>query len=229
MRRELKGENVAQEQVNEILQNTYGWPVDCAPAPNATATALETMTDQVVADKMEAYCRAFTQAPYGYPGTAYEWARFAYFNEGVEYWELNTQIALGLTVETPVPTVPEAKTVSEWWNQQDHNWTRKGDNKLWDENDADSVAWHEKLFAAALTVPPEWTVGTDPVIYQLACREGYIQPGMSGFHAAYASQTPRYADVMGLTAQQYLDNLRAADRGMPRPWPPKTSQNPVPK
>lgn len=216
------------DEVNQILRDEYGWPVGVSPAPNATAVALQTRDAEAAARTVDDFCHTYQEPPYGYPGSAYEWARFALFCENVEYWELNTQIAFGQTTEPPLDKTEEAKTVSEWWNAQDHRRSRLG-FLLWDADDADSVAWHEHLFACALTVPPEWTTGTDPVIYQLACREGYIQPGVAGFGAAYASQTPRYADVVGLTAQQWLDNLRAADRGMPRPWNPTKPANQVPK
>lgn len=207
------------EVISILRSEMYGWPVGISPSPPATEKQLQTDAPAIVAQALESFCHTYTTPPYGYPGSAYEWARYALFNEGVEYWDENTQIALGQIVPVPLDKVNEAKTVSEWWNAQDHNRNRLG-FKLWDENDADSVAWHEKLFAAALVVPPEWTVGTDPMIYQLACREGYIQPGVAGFGAAYASQTPRYADVRGLTAQQWLDNLRAMDDGTPLPWAP---------
>lgn len=211
---------------DEVLK-ILNWPAGVAPAPNATAQGLLTMDAATVADKIEASCYGI-EAPYGYPGTDYEWTRYAKYNEGVKFWELTTAQALGIQpVDPPLDKVEEAKTVSEWWNAQDHNRNRLG-FKLWNVNDEASVAQHEKQFAAALTVPPEWATGTDPVIYQLACREGYLKPKESGFHAVYTAQTPRFADVRGLSAQQWLDNLRAADRGQPRPWNPVKPANPVP-
>lgn len=216
------------DEVLAVLRSKYNWPIDATPSPGPVAEALETMTPEVVASCLDSSCRSSDAPPYGYPGTSYEWARYSRYVADGKYRVLNTSQALGLQPpDPPLDKVDEAKTASEWWHAQANNRTRLG-FKLWDPDDADSLAWHEKLFAAAANVPPEWAIGTDPMIYQLACREGYIQPGMAGFHAAYASQTPRYADVRGLAAQQWLDNLRAADRKMPRPWTPTKSDAKVP-
>lgn len=217
------------DEVIEILRSDmYDWPLGISPEPAATETALATMAPTVIAQMLENYCHSYTTPPYGYPGSAYEWARYAYFNEGCHFWGMNTLVALGLATDPPLDKVDEAKTVSEWYNAQDHGRTRLG-FLLWDENDANSVAWHKHLFTCARHVPPEWAAGTDPMVYVLACREGYIQPGIAGFGAAYASQMPRYADVRGLTAQQWLENLRETDHGKPWPWPPQKPVNPITK
>lgn len=213
------------DDVVKILRDQYGWPTSVvAPAPNATATALESSSDETVASTLDSYCEAGSanlQPPYGYPGSSYEWFRYEHFAIQREYWELNTQIALGLTQETWKPLSNPAKSTMEWYDLQDKNINRKGDQHLCAPEE-----WQIRLEHAA-AVPIEWTRAGCGEIWQLAVREGYIPSGLSGFVAAYAQSTPSLDEVRNLDAQMYLDNLRCRDVGKPPKWLHDGSLNPA--
>ena len=56
------------DEVVRILREDYGWPIDCAPAPKATARALEAQSSSAVAGYLDNWCwsQAQRSAPWGY-------------------------------------------------------------------------------------------------------------------------------------------------------------------
>ena len=211
--------------VVEALKTKLDWPTTVvAPAPNATQAALDAgQLPEDVARRLDTYCydrAAQFQPPYGYPGTAYEYFRYENFSIGREYWELNTQIALGQTVETWQPLAKAAQSTMEWYELQNRNINRLGDQHLCDPSE-----WPSRLEHAA-AVPIEWTRAGCGEIWQLCVREGYIPTGLSGFVAAYTQSTPSLDEVRGFDAQMYLDNLRCRDTRKPVKWLRGGVQNP---
>lgn len=229
------------QEVVDLLRGEYGWTDLEAPAPAPVELELQNSDADGVAIRLDDWCWSQAEKSAPPPGIEvwgdnpeYKYIRYSNFCEGVKYWELNTSIALGQQVEVPVDKQPEARTVSEWWNNQEHNLSRLG-YKLIDENDPASVDDKNKRWAAAERVPAEWSSETDPDIYRLAVREGLIKVGQTGFHSLYSASTPASInDVRGLTAQKWLDNLRALDVGYgrdpkyPLPWAPTKPASKVP-
>lgn len=214
-------------EVNEYLATTYGWPFDVTPAPDPVQFELDKgRTVEEVGDQLDQYvvdASAQFEAPYGYPGTSYEYQRYRLFCTGREYWDLNTKIALGQTQELPVPVLgPNCKSVMEWHDNQAHNINRKGDGKL-----SDDPATLDARWVASNQVPLEWAQAGKDDIWALAVREGYIPTGVSGFEAAYAATTPSLDDVRFLDAQMWLTNLTCDDKGKPRKWLNDGSLNPA--
>lgn len=206
-----------------LLREQYNWPAGVSPAPGPVNVALERYKPSEIASMLEQYCQNVGPAPWGYPGRAIEWARYRLFNDGVEYWDLNTAIALGQQTEIQVERFRDAVSVSEWLDNLD-----KGYNRLGFKDDP-SDKEREARAAKAAQVPLEWSMAGAGLIYQLAVLSGTIQTGMTGFHVAYASTSPTLAEVRGLDAQQWLDNLRCDDRKKPRKWLVGGQLNPAAK
>lgn len=195
-----------------LLRDQYGWPVGVGPAPQPVAVALQRYKPSEIASMLEQYCQSAGPAPFGYPGSSVEWARYRLFNDGVEYWDLNTGLALGQVVELPVEKIREALSVSEWLDNLSKNHDRLGFKaELTDVQ-------REARAAKASQVPLEWSIAGAGLIYQLAVLSGTIQTGLTGFQVAYQSKSPSLQEVRGLDAQQWLDNLRCDDAKKPRKW-----------
>jgi len=216
-------------EVVQILRDEYFWPVGVSPAPGAVATALATQTPEQVASVLERFCRGWAEnnePPYGYPVSgpqgAYEWYRYRCFSDGKEYAELDSSIALGLQHELPEDRIREAKSVSEWIENMEMGRDRLGYKAI----DITSEWWAMRK-AKAAQVPLEWSMAGAGLIYQLAVLSGTIQVGLTGFAVAYASTSPRLAEVRGLDAQMWLDNCRADDVHKPRPWLVGGLANPI--
>lgn len=222
---------MAQPEVTAILRAaTYNWTDLESPAPKATNKACLTESDQAVADRLGNW--VLTQAgtlpwPYGVNSLAdmIKWVRYEFFATRCKYWELNTSVALGQQSEEPVPHAAEAKTVDQWRTNLLNNVDRQG-YPLYDLNDANSLAEKAQREAiAAGPCPSFWLKQADAESYQLGILTRYFPVPLGGFYDFYNPIQPFLNDCRGLTAQQYLDNLRARDKGMPLPWLP-TPENP---
>lgn len=212
------------EQVLGILRvYPYDWTVNEGPHPDPTAIALETQTPEQVAHTLGNYVQSAAAnmvPPYGAQESNSEILRRRLFSGGVKYWSLNTSIALGQQVEIQVPTEGPAQSPTDWWNRQERLVNRIGEALC-------SAEEFARRNAYASLVPLEWrSSDMDPVIYQLAAREGYLPVGMEGFDPAYLQSTPRLKDVRGLSAYQWMENLRDADLGRPPTWLPGGARNP---
>ena len=206
------------DTVVQILRGArYGWSVIEAPEPDKTNEALATRTPEQVAEALDAYVieeAAKIVLPEGAPESPYIVLRRRLFTENCEMWGTKTAVALGLIHELPVDTIGPAQSPSQWWEWQDRGRNRLGELLC----DADEFA---RRNAYASPVPYEWRApGMDPLIYQLAVREGYLPVGMTKFDPAYLQSNPKLAEVHGLTAMQWLQNLQARDAGKPTPWLP---------
>ena len=199
----------------------YGWPLDCAPAPEATAKALETQTPEEVAATLNDWVDSVvfgSEPPYGIEGSdAFtRWVIHRTFAVGREMWEVSTLVALGLAVDPPLDKIAEAKSVSEWLRNQSLRRSRLG-FLLVDytpEGDAEMI----RREAKAKDIPLEWRDAGKGLVWQLAVVEGLIPTTLDALSAAYAATTPRLDEVRGKDAQQWLDGLRARDKGRPDPW-----------
>ncbi|MDP2317465.1 MAG: hypothetical protein Q8P41_31565 [Pseudomonadota bacterium] len=215
------------EQVCEILHGSeYGWSVLETPAPEPVALALQTQTPAEVATTLQAY--VYTQAgsmlpPYGAQESNATILRRCLFYATPKYWEYWTSIALGQQVELPVDTIGPAASPTEWWEHQERLRNRLGEGLC-------EAAEFARRNAFADVMPIEWRApGMDPVIYQLAVREGYLPVGMRMFDPAYLQSMPRLKDVRGLDAMQWLENLQYADAGKPAKWLSGGVRNPAVK
>ena len=215
--------SVGYDEVNSILHSLYAWTDGNAPAPDPTDLQLETNSPGTVAGTLNSFVLSVVAVgiPWNVkPEDGYEWACRQWFAAGKEYWVLNTAIALGQEHELPVDTIGQAMSPTDWWAYQEKLRNRLGE-KLCSQEEFD----RRKSFAG--NVPIEWTArGMDPVIWQLAVREGYMPVGMTGFDPAYLTTNPRLKDVRGLTALQWLQNLQATSAGKPPMWLPGGDPNP---
>lgn len=223
------------DTVNAILWSEYGWPTHTAPAPKSVQKALDSgLSEDAVASRLEAWlvsqADSGVNVPYGCD--TYEkrknYYRYEYFAIKCKFWEFNTAIALGQTVDAPVAHAPEAKTVDEWYSNIASNVNRLG-FPLYNLSDPDSLKEKALREAFASVVPVFWSSAADPDSFRLGIlnRDFEVVPG--GFISV--SDTLRYklSNCRGLKAQQYLDNLRALDRHQPElPWPPEPANEKVP-
>lgn len=213
--------NPAYAQVLSILHDSRGWPADCAPAPEATARALETSTPEEVAETLDGYVDNVvygSEPPHGITGTdAFRrWVIHRTFAVGREMWEVSTAVALGLAVDPPLDKIAEAKSVSEWLRNQSLRRSRLG--FLLVDYTPEGDAEMARREAKAADVPLEWAQAGKAQIWALAVVEGYLPTTLDALSAAYAAKTPSLAEVRNLSAQDWLDNLRAADKGKPPVW-----------
>lgn len=214
------------DEVCKILREDGDWTVLEAPHEDAVNLALATQTPKEVATAVYNYlysAAANMVPPYGAQESNFDILRRRLFTIGCKYWALNTSIALGQQVEIPVPSEGPAQSPTDWWNRQERLVNRGGEALCSAEEFARRNAWAD-------VVPIEWTSrDMDPVIYQLAVREGLLPVGMEKFDPAYLQSTPRLKDVRGLSAYQWMEQLRAADLGRPMPWLPGGIKNPAVK
>lgn len=207
------------QNVLDILHASYSWPADCAPAPDATAKALETQTPEEVAAALNEWVNVAMDSgepPYGlgWGGPYYRWVIHRTFAVGREMWEVSTAVALGLAVDPPLDKIAEARSVSEWLRNQSLRRSRLG--YLLVDYTPEGDAEMARRQAKAQDVPLEWR--EHATIWALAVVDGMIPVALDALSAAYAASTPSLASIRGLDAQQWLDNLRADDKGKPRPW-----------
>ncbi len=201
------------DEVTQILRDEYDFTILEAPAPDPVnaeprrADEIAKTIGNYVWDKASKMV-----SPYGAQESNGDIVRRRLFTIDCKFWSLNTSIALGHQVEIKVPSEGPAQSPTDWWNRQERLVNRIGEALC----AADEFA---RRNAYASVVPIEWTSrDMDPVIYQLAVREGYLPVGMEKFDPAYLQSTPRLKDVRGLSAYQWMENLRASDLGKPWPW-----------
>lgn len=210
--------NPAYEQVLSILHDSRGWPADCAPAPEATALALETRTPDEVAEALESWLDAKSAgrpAPPNYPGTFREYLRYSYFSNGTEYWEENTQIALGFIALPIVSQDRVARTVDEWRENQSKGISYLG-FRLYDPDNPMSVAeWENRLAAAARYdrhSAPWYDAGMGET-YRVLTTEGLFKKWVAASFVKPAEYLDGNIETFyGSALQQVLDNLHAARR-----------------
>jgi len=219
---------MSYENLKSILWTDKGWPLSCAPAPVASALALETQTPEEVAETLENWVNNIedtTEPPYGLKGwNAYRlWIIHRTFAVGREFWEYGTMLALGQAADPPLDKAPEAQSADEWLRNHSYRRSRLGFVLLdrTPEGDAE-LARRERL---AADVPRAWAAAGKALIWRLAVTEGMIPAPLDGFSAAYAVRNPSLDSVRFLDADQWLGNLRADDRRRPRPWNDDGSRN----
>jgi hypothetical protein len=212
------------ETIKEILRSVYGWLDTEAPAPDNTNLYVEqnpTYTADDVAAVLDTYLDRYdAQAPPdGWPGTSKEYARHRMFTEGVEYWEYNTAIALGMIVEPIVVQGRVAQNVNEWWDNQEKNLNYIGYTLLDDTVQGDAereLRWNE---ATSMRFGDDWAFAGLTLVYQILTREGLLKkwtpPGLFP-PAEYLGGDVR--KFYGSNAQKVLDNLLASYHGKPPVW-----------
>lgn len=209
--------------VLSLLHSTYGWPADCAPDESAVEEALAAgqTPEQVAAALESALVAGAAQIGtfYGQTEDTKTILRRRLYGQAAHFNGTDTRVALGLIHELPVDTIGAAQSPSQWWEWQDRLRNRLGEKLC----DADEFA---RRMRYAAVVPMEWRgPGVDPLIYQLAVREGYLPVGMERFDPAYLQSVPKLSEVRGLDATQWLQNLQAHDKGRPWPWRPTAKAN----
>lgn len=186
------------EEVNEILWTEYGWTsVGDIEQPDAgyVDEALLTRTPVDVASSLDSAVRQKSESDTPPPGIEvwgpdgmYLYTRHARYSGSNHYRALDTAQDLGLQpLDPPVPSIGQARTVTEWWDHQGRLCNRLGE-PLCDE------ATFAARNARANAVPLEWLgPNLDVMVYKLLCRES--DPGPAAVKSYY-----------GLSAQQVLDN-----------------------
>ena len=204
------------DEVLGILHEDGGWPLDCAPAPVATARELASREAEEVADDLDSWVNDRADAlSVIYPfDEAKRLVLHSHFAINMKFWELETQKAFGYTVDPPLDLLPEAKSISEWARNQALGRSRLG--ALLVDDTPEGNAEMERRKAKAADVPLEWSQEGKGVIWSLAVTEGLIPATLGALEAAYAQTTPSLAEVRFLSPQQWLDNLRIR----PVPWGP---------
>lgn len=185
-------------EVNNILWTEFGWVAvgDIEqPDPEPVAEALLTSEPWAVAQTLDSKVRGKSQTDTPPPGIEvwgedgmYLYTRHAVYSGSNHYRKLDTAQALGLQPpDVPVPSIGQARTVTQWWDHQNHLCNRLGE-PLCDE------AQFATRNARANAVPLEWLApNLDVMGYKLLCRES--DPGPGPVKSYY-----------GLSAQQILDN-----------------------
>lgn len=201
------------QTVVDILR-VLGWPGGAAPAPIATAKALETQTPEQVADVLDAWVRRCMtgRRPDGLTTDAEWYAQTAYegFSIGKEFYEYGTQLALGQIVEIPVEMGPQARSLTEWRRNHALGYGYLG-QRLWTDT-PESQGEKARRLARIESVPLEWAKAGKGELWTRCVVEGLIPTTIDGFAAAYAQSTPSLDAVRNLDEQQFLDNLWAARR-----------------
>lgn len=215
------------QTVVSILRSEYNWPTDCAPAPEATAKALETSLPSDVAESLDGWVDNVvygSDPPYGIVGNAAyrRWVIHRTFAIGREMWEISTAVALGLAVDPPLDKIAEARSVSEWLRNQSLRRSRLG--YLLVDYTPEGDAEMARRQAKAQDVPLEWS--EHATIWALAVVDGMIPVTLDALSAAYAASTPSLDSVRKLDAQMWMDVLRCDDKGKPRKWNADGSLNP---
>ena len=216
------------------LRSLFGWHADQAPERSAIEEFLGANPDETaesVAARLDGYLTDATagqKPPYGWPGTAKDFLRHDMFTEGVKYWNENTDIALGVITIPVVAQGRIARTVDEWWENQEKGLSYLG-YPLLDAGNPASEAEREQRMAAAAQIPFAWLFAGLGLVYQVLTREGLLKKWLKG------QMTPPVehlgGDVTrfyGCNAQQVLDNLLAAQAGRPPKWLEDWRRNPDP-
>lgn len=184
--------------VNEILWSQHGWvATGDVEQPDAVVIeeALLTMTPDYIASTLDASVRSASEHNAPPPGIEvwgpdgmYLYTRHAMYSGSNHYRGLDTAQALGLQpLDPPVPTIGQARTVTQWWDHQNRLCNRLGE-QMCDE------ATFDARNARANLIPLEWLApNLDVMGYKLLCRES--DPGPGPVKSYY-----------GLSAQQILDN-----------------------
>ena len=212
------------DEVKEILRSVCDWLPTEAPAPDAVAQYAAdnpTLAAANIAAILDSYLDRFSSQapPYGWTGTSKEYARHRMFTEGVEYWEYNTAIALGMIVEPIVVQGRIAENVNEWWDNQEKNLNYIGYTLL-DDTEAGNAEresrWNE---ATSLKFGDDWAFAGLTLVYQILTREGllkkWVPPGMFPPSEYLGGDIRKF---YGSTAQKVLDNLFASYHGKPPVW-----------
>lgn len=211
------------ELVATILRSHFGWPADEAPEPTAVdefAEANPDLSAEEIAARIDGYLDDATHGqapPYGWTGTAKEYLRQTYFTHGVKYWRENTNIALGVIVIPHVPQGRIAKTVDEWWDNQEKGLSYLGYPLLGDTplgNEEKAARW-----AAASAIPYAWLFTGLGLVYQLLTREDMLKKWVKpGFTPPAEHLGGKVENFYGCNAQKVLDNLLAGQKGRPPRW-----------
>jgi hypothetical protein len=204
------------EEVCNLLWTEKDWPRGTTPAPVATGVALETQTPAAVAETLDEYVWKIldqSERPTDFKTDA-AWKRQlvhqAFGEGGKEFWEYGTALALGQISEPPLDKIAEAKSVSEWLRNHSLRRDRLG-FVLLDHTPEGDVEMARRE-AKAADVPIEWVSAGKALHWRLAVMEGMIPVTLDGFSAVYAAKNPTFRDIRNLSAQDWLDNLRAARR-----------------
>ena len=195
-------------EVDTILRETYGWPLDCAPEQNAVEEAAG--TPEQVAAQIDDWCRsvAATYVRYGIePGSeaAYVQVRHLNFAIGVKFWRYNTRLALGLIHEIPEDKVRPAHTAQEWAEN-----LAIGRDYLGYRNHDPASPEAALLYARAQNVPLDEAQAGLGIAWQFFLISGYDW---------------NLDDHRGLDVRQILDNLWARQSGAPIPRLPVVRRN----
>lgn len=203
------------EELCNILWTEKDWPRGSSPAPVASGVELEKRMPAEVAETLDNWLwdiNAESERPPDFPSEA-AWKRqlcHQAFATGKEMWEHNTALALGHIVEPALDKIPEARSVSEWLRNQSLGRNRLGFHLVDDTPEgADEMARRK---AKAEDVPIEWVAAGKAMHWRLAVIEGYIPVTLDGFSAVYASKNPRFDEIRNWSAQDWMDNLRAAHK-----------------
>lgn len=203
------------EELKNILWTEKDWPLDCAPAPEASAVELAKSTPADVAEKLDDWlwnAADNSERPPDFPNDS-AWKRqltHQAFSIGKEFWEYGTALALGHFVEPPLDKIAEARSVSEWLRNQSLNRSRLGFPLF--GNTPEGEAEYARRASKASDVPIEWAAAGKGLHWRLAVMEGMLPVTLDGFSAVYAAKNPSFDSIRNWDAQQWLDNLRAAHR-----------------
>ena len=208
------------DEVVRILREDYGWPIDCAPAPKATAKALETQSPSAVAAYLDNWCwsQAQRSAPWGYElGSvgAYQHVRYKNFADHMKFWEYQSALAFGFTHELPEDKLPEATTLTEWYAL-----LRMGRNALgYKIDDPNSESWQRRL-SLSRNPPEEWVDIERERIWELGVLHGSIETDLAPFQTSRRVE-PTLEHARVLDGTKFLKNVLALAHGAPAlPYPP---------
>lgn len=221
-----------------ILQSFLGWrPADApepeAPEPQAIADYLAVhpgATPAEVAARLDGWLTAKAAASAALsPAQAKAVLRHRRFKTNVEYWGLNTRVALGLAVEPVFPrSGPIATTVEEWGDNLDAGLDHRGYPLLDDTPEGRKELTQRRL--AAKYPLPEWVLAGQEDAYRLLTLAGllkkWVTPGFTP-PAEYLGGDIRA--FIGSRPLQILDNLRAAEADLPPKWLEDWRRNPDPE
>jgi hypothetical protein len=208
-------------EVTTVLRASHGWHADESPEPTAVdeyAVANPGLAAEGIAAQIDGYLDDATHGqapPDGYRGTAKEHLRFKMFSDGVKYWKENTNIALGVIVLPVVAQGRIAKTVAEWWENQEKGLSYLGFPLLDDTpqgNEERAERWAAASRYDAASEP--WYLAGLALVYQMLTREGLLKkwakPGFAPPSEYLGGAVQTFYDS---NAQKVLDNLLAAQKG----------------
>lgn len=201
------------DEVTRILREMHGWSELEGAEPEAVAYALQALTAEQIAMRLDSWCARFDG------GYGYEQARWDYFNVGVKYWKLNTLVACGLVVEEEPEHIEPARSISEWERNMALGYGRTGYK---DGGACDRDEYARRLIASS-RVPREWAVAGKGEQYRILVLAGSIPVGLHGFDTMYV-QTVNI-DSVPADPTKWFENV-ATKQGQPVPWLPDGSRNP---